>query len=115
MKIKRKIVVASFSLLLILTVIFVISKDEFLRDVTEPDSTIDMSIDREKEQHPAVLSRFMNNTQESFVMSEDLNQVARDFIPEDSSCKAIDVIGEVVYIDYTLEDVRYLVAYYAEG
>lgn len=46
---------------------------------------------------------------------DELQNRAREYIPTGAGCTDVSVIGEVVYIDYQLEGIRYLVAYYNDG
>lgn len=46
---------------------------------------------------------------------DELQNRVCGYIPMGAECTDVSVIGEVVYIDYQLEGIRYLVAYYNDG
>lgn len=115
MKIMRKRVTVLLIVLFVFILFFLTYENKFERLNTESDNPMDMSIEQEKEQHKDVINRFLNDDEALQSVSDNLNQVAGDFIPEGSICTDVEVIGKVVYIDYRLQDVRYLVAYYEDG
>ena len=79
----------------------------------EPE-TVDMTLNAELEQAVDVLNYFFTENMQSLTYS-DPQDVANRYIPEGANCTDVSVIGEVVYIDYQLDGVRYLVAYYSNG
>lgn len=81
------------------------------------DLDLDFSISKELAQADAVRQAFFSSRDEA--MNADcadvMEQQAQPYIPEGASCTELCVIGETVYIDYWLDDTRYLVAYYSDG
>ena len=77
---------------------------------TEPD----MTLTSELSQSSAVISQFLLpkakiNQQSSLLTLSD------NYIPTGANCTDVSVIGDAVYIDYQLNNIRYLVAYYKDG
>lgn len=80
----------------------------------EPTYSIDMALDLELAQSDDVLNDFLTGgTQRSNF--DDLQSMACTYIPTGAKCTDVSAIGEVVYIDYQLDGIRYLVAYYSDG
>ncbi|MDE5818167.1 MAG: hypothetical protein K2I07_02460 [Lachnospiraceae bacterium] len=76
--------------------------------------TVDMTLTVELEQAVDVLNYFFNENARSIAYN-NLQDVADEYIPEGAKCTDVSVIGEVVYIDYQLDGIRYLIAYYSDG
>lgn len=74
---------------------------------------IDLSLEFESSQSRNVLDTF-NIGMKSFKVTNNKNNV-KQFIPEGSICTDVSAIGDVVYIDYRMNGIRYLTAYYSDG
>lgn len=76
--------------------------------------TVDMTLTVELEQAAEVLDCFFNENARN-ITYDNPQDAADEYIPEGARCTDVSVIGEVVYIDYQLDGIRYLVAYYSDG
>lgn len=77
-------------------------------------STISLDISKENVQKQEVLNKFMKTADEDIVF-ENPQTVAKAYIPEGSQCTEVSLIGEVLYIDYRINNVRYIVGYHRDG
>lgn len=75
---------------------------------------MDLSIDAEIGQRTEILERFMSIRTGDKIF-ESPQEIAAPYIPGGSWCTDVCILGEVLYIDYRLNDIRYIVAYYSDG
>jgi len=77
---------------------------------------LDLSLDDELMQADRVWKYFVSaKTMNLDAEFDDPQEKAEMFVPEGAKCTDICKIGEVLYIDYRLNDVRYIVSYYQNG
>lgn len=75
---------------------------------------LDLSIDREVSQSSAVRSALFNyETKEN--PATDMKEIAQAYVPEKAHITDLCTIGNTLYVDYQLNNVRYLIAYYSDG
>lgn len=72
-----------------------------------------MTLDTEMSQSQEILAHFF--TTESVKDTESMKFQAVDYIPSGAKCTDVSVIGEVVYLDYRINNIRYLVGYHRDG
>lgn len=107
--------VKRFLLYLIIFVIIIQSFGSFHVNASgETPSSLDLTLTIELAQAEYVYNDFMTKNMQGRSLDELQNR-AREYIPMGAECTDVSVIGEVVYIDYQLEGIRYLVAYYNDG
>lgn len=75
---------------------------------------LDMTLITELEQSDDVLNGFFETNTRN-VEYITLDNIVGKYIPAGARYMDVSVIGEVVYIDYQLDAIRYLVAYYSDG
>ncbi len=80
----------------------------------EAPANIDLSLENEIAQAQVVRDTFFTAQAEDMSV-ENPQEAAAGFIPDGAQCTDISVLGTVVYIDYRLDNVRYLIAYYQDG
>lgn len=79
-------------------------------------SNLDLSLDDELMQADRVWKHFVSTRPVNMdVVFDDPQKEAEAFVPEGAKCTEICKIGEILYIDYRLNDVRYIVSYYQDG
>lgn len=77
-------------------------------------SSLDMTLTAELAQSPDVLRSFFTEDAQA-VSDDDYWNVAGEYLPAGARCMDVSVSGEVVYLDYELDEIRYIVAYYRDG
>lgn len=75
---------------------------------------MDLSLTTEITQAQDVLNQFMR-VRTGDVVFENPQEVAAEYIPEGSWCTDVSRLGDVIYIDYRIDNVRYIVGYYSDG
>lgn len=112
MKTKNKIIYISVILMsiLCLSVFFIITSVH--TDEPAPE-WLDLNIDNELSQREDVYNAFEISADE--VSSAGMLSMAGPYIPEGAICTDVSVDEAVIYIDYRLDNVRYIVAYYEDG
>lgn len=77
---------------------------------------LDLSLDNELMQADRVWKHFISTKNMKMDAEFDAPQKeAEMFVPEGAKCTEICKIGEVLHIDYQLNDIRYIVSYYQNG
>lgn len=77
-------------------------------------SSLDMTLTAELAQSADVLRSFFTEDAQA-VSDDDYWDVAGNYLPAGARCMDVSVSGEVVYLDYELDEIRYIVAYYRDG
>lgn len=77
-------------------------------------SSLDMTLTAELAQSSDVLCSFFTEDAQD-VSDDDHWDVANQYLPAGARCMDVSVSGEVVYLDYELGGIRYIVAYYRDG
>lgn len=77
-------------------------------------SSLDMTLTAELAQSSDVLRSFFTEDAQA-ISDDDYWDVADDYLPAGARCMDVGVSGEVVYLDYELGEIRYIVAYYRDG
>lgn len=75
---------------------------------------MDLSIDAEIRQTTEILERFMS-VRTGDKIFENPQEIAESYIPGGSWCTDVCILGDVLYIDYRLNDIRYIVSYFSDG
>ena len=82
---------------------------------TESSSAeMDLSLTTEIAQAQVILNQFMR-VRNGDVVFDNPQEVAAEYIPEGSWCTDVSRLGDVLYIDYRIDNVRYIVGYYSDG
>ena len=75
---------------------------------------MDLSLETEIAQAQDVLNQFMR-VRTGDIIYDNPQGVASEYIPEGSWCTDVSRLGDVLYIDYRIDTVRYIVGYYNDG
>lgn len=77
---------------------------------------MELSLDAEEALVADVLQQFMasRDTSEDITF-DDPQSVASGYIPDGAVCTDVSILGSVVYFDYLLDDIRYIVEYHSDG
>lgn len=78
------------------------------------DVEMDLSIETEVAQSSDIINEFMR-TRTGDIIYDNPQEIAAAYIPEESWCTEVCRLGDVLYIDYRVGDIRYIVAYYSDG
>ncbi len=86
----------------------------FGAEVRELPEHMDFGLERELSQAEEVLEEFWKENPSEGDPKLDM-AAAEKYVPEDAEMSEVFVNGSVVYLDYRLEGVRYIVAYVTDG
>ena len=75
---------------------------------------MDFNMDRELSQRTEILERFMSIRTRDKIF-ENPQEIAEPYIPGGSWCTDVCILGDVLYIDYRLGDIRYIIGYHSDG
>ena len=75
---------------------------------------MDLSMNAEIEQRTEILERFMSIRTRDKIF-ENPQEIAEPYIPGGSWCTDVCILGDVLYIDYRLGDIRYIIGYHSDG
>lgn len=118
MKRKSKEVYYLLCSLLIFVLIMYLFGGIFVSEIACPRlqgiSSLDMTLTAELAQSADVLRSFFTEDAQA-VSDDDYWDVAGNYLPAGARCMDVSVSGEVVYLDYELDEIRYIVAYYRDG
>ncbi len=83
---------------------------------TKNKPEMELSLDAEEALVADVLQQFMasRDTSEDITF-DDPQSVASGYIPDGAVCTDVSILGSVVYFDYLLDDIRYIVGYHSDG
>ncbi len=91
-----------------------VSVSDIVRQRFQGISSLDMTLTAELEQSSDVLRSFFTEDAQA-ASDDDYWDVADEYLPAGARCMDVSVSGEVVYLDYELDEIRYIVAYYRDG
>ena len=115
MSMAEKCKVESGTYRIVVTFYLMAEEIQIISEVSEEIATgMDLSLDAEEAQKTEIFERFMNVIVGDKIF-ENPQEIATPYIPGGSRCTDVCILGEVVYIDYRLNDIRYIVAYYSDG
>lgn len=108
---KKRMIVVLLSLVLVTVSILV--AEAFATEPVQVPEQIDLCLTEELAQAQAVLERFpLDGTDRVY---ENPQEIGAPFVPEGALCTDVCTIGEVAYIDYRLDGVRYIAKYRKDG
>lgn len=100
-----------------LKITFYLRGDESGEVTTIGDEVVagmDLGLERETAQAREIVQRFLEG-QTGDVTYENPQETGQAYIPDGAWCTDVSRVGDVLYIDYRLDDVRYLIGYYRDG
>lgn len=75
---------------------------------------MDLGLERETAQAQEIIRRFFDGEAED-VTYENPQEIGQTYIPDGAWCTDVSRVGDVLYIDYRLDNVRYLIGYHRGG
>lgn len=100
-------------LAVLLAALFFVWRSGFGTQVEAPPD-MDLSLDLELGQAEEVRERFLEEGLPDGSL-KDPQEAGSGYLPQGAVCTDVSVLGEAVYLDYRMGDVRYLTAYYRDG
>ena len=109
-KIAKTLMTTIFSLALVLQLVGGMA----VRAAEEDSVRINLNLTEEIAQAEKIMDQFMS-TRCGDVIYDNPQEVAAEYIPKGSWCTNVCRIGDVLYIDYRVDNIRYIVGYYNDG
>ena len=100
-----------------LKITFYLRGDESGEVTTIGDEVVagmDLGMERETAQAREIVQRFFGG-EAGDVPYENPQETGQSYIPDGAWCTDVSRVGDVLYIDYRLDNVRYLIGYYRDG
>lgn len=90
-------------------------EEEFCCVSGEVATGMDFSLDTEMAQCAEILEKFMSDSGSGDIIFDNPQEIAEPYIPQGSQCTEVCILGDVLYIDYRLYNIRYIIGYYKDG